>query len=120
MTTATTAFMTEADGLVEQQKTTIEEKKPSLPIYENMPQCIKDKVREDGAAKFGEEIETAQKEQQEFIENATDFDKFKEKINEYRPDEKIKQTTTEFEDKIKEVEGNIEKASSLGGLGNLF
>ena len=60
MTTATAAFMTEADGLVEQQKTTLGEQKPSLPIYENMPQCIKDKVWEEGAVKFGTEIEKGQ------------------------------------------------------------
>ena len=35
--------------------------KPSLPIYENLPQCLKDKVWEDGTKKFGDKIEQEKK-----------------------------------------------------------
>ena len=64
MTSATDEFMKEADGMVEKQKEDLENEKPSLPIYENMPQCLKDKVWEEGKVKFGKEIEEGQQKQQ--------------------------------------------------------
>ena len=113
-------FVQEAETLVQQEKTKRNDAKPSLPIYENMPQCLKDKVWEEGTKKFAPEIEAKQQEAQDMINNATDFEKLKEQINENRPDTKIKEATTGVQDKIKSVEDDIQKAGSLGGITSLF
>jgi hypothetical protein len=38
----------EADVLADKQRGAIESQKPSIPLYDNLPQCLKDKVWEQG------------------------------------------------------------------------
>jgi hypothetical protein len=46
----------QADVLAEKQQQLLEDQKPKLPIYEDLPQCLKDKVFEDGVKQFGSQI----------------------------------------------------------------
>lgn len=41
-------ILSEADVLADKQKGLIEAQKPSIPTYDRLPQCLKDKVWEDG------------------------------------------------------------------------
>jgi len=42
--------------LADKQQQLLEDQKPKLPIYENLPQCLKDKVFENGVKQFGNQI----------------------------------------------------------------
>lgn len=50
-------ILSEADVLADKQRANIDSQKPSIPLYDNLPQCLKDKVWEEGEKKFGAKIQ---------------------------------------------------------------
>lgn len=46
----------EADALADKQRNVIESQRPSIPLYDKLPQCLKDKVWEEGEKQFGPKI----------------------------------------------------------------
>jgi hypothetical protein len=42
----------QVDVLANKQKQTIDDHTPKLPLFESLPQCLKDKVMTEGATKF--------------------------------------------------------------------
>jgi hypothetical protein len=74
--------------------------KPSLPIYENLPQCLKDKVWEEGTKKFGDKIEQEKKKTEDFFKNGLSFDELKKKFGGNLPNEELKNITTSAESNL--------------------
>ncbi len=71
--------------------------KPSLPIYENLPQCLKDKVWEEGTKKFGDKIQQEKKKTEDFFKNGLSFDELKKKFGGNLSTDELKNVTSSAE-----------------------
>nr|BAJ99027.1 predicted protein [Hordeum vulgare subsp. vulgare] len=105
----------EADVFADKQRKNIDSQKPSLPLYDNLPQCLKDKVWEEGEKKFGAKIEEEKKKQEETLKNALNFQELKKKYGGELPTDQLTNLTSSIEEKL----GTVKKAVDLGSLNPL-
>lgn len=93
--------LNEADVLADKQKGLIEAQKPSIPTYDRLPQCLKDKVWEDGEKKFGPMIQEEQKKTEDFLKKAMNFEEMKKKFAGDLPTEDVGKISSGIESKLK-------------------
>lgn len=93
--------LNEADVLADKQKGFIEAQKPSIPMYDRLPQCLKDKVWEDGEKKFGPMIQEEQKKTEDFLKKAMNFEEMKKKFAGELPTEDVGKISSGIESKLK-------------------
>lgn len=74
--------------------------KPSLPIYENLPSCLKEKVWSEGEKKFGEEIKKEQNKTEDLLKNGLSFDELKKKFGGNINTDELKSTITNAESTV--------------------
>ena len=105
-------ILSEADVLADKQRAAIDSQKPSIPLYDNLPQCLKDKVFEEAEKKFGAQIQQEQTKTEEGLKNSLNFEELKKKFGGDLPTEEIKNLSSSFEEKI----GEVKKAIDVAGM----
>jgi hypothetical protein len=48
--------------------------KPSIPIYDKLPQCLQDKVWEEGNKRYGARINEEREKQENFLKKTLNFE----------------------------------------------
>jgi hypothetical protein len=104
------SILGEADVLADKQRGAIEAQKPSIPLYDNLPQCLKDKVWEEGEKKFGEKINAEKTKQEELLKKTLNFDELKKKFGGDLPTDEITHLSSSAEEKL----GDVKKAIAIG------
>jgi hypothetical protein len=113
-------IISQADVLADKQQQLLEDQKPKLPIYDSLPQCLKDKVWEEGEKKFSGQIDQEKKKAENFFKDNISVDALKNKVGVSLPDDEVKKIGTEFEDKFNTVKQTIEGSSLLGKFKSPF
>lgn len=109
-----TNILKEADTIAVKQNELLDSQKPKIPAYDNLPQCLKDKVWEEGNKKFGEQIEAEKKKQESFIKDSLNLENLKKKFGGELPTDEVKKISSEFDEKFNTVKSSID-AGSIGG-----
>lgn len=83
-------FGKQVDDLAEKLKGKINELRPKLPLFDSLPQCLKDKVMTEGSQKFGTAIEAMKKQQADFIKINMSFDALMKQVESKLPGNQVK------------------------------
>lgn len=112
----------EADVLADKQRAAIDSQKPPIPLYDNLPQCLKDKVWEEGEKKFGAQIQEEKTKAEEGLKKNLNFEELKKKFGGELPTDEIKNLSSSFEEKLGDVKKAIDLASMdpIGKLKSFF
>jgi hypothetical protein len=90
-------------------------------MYDNLPQCLKDKVWEEGTKKFGPKIDEEKNKQEDFLKKALNFEEMKKKFGGGDlPTDEITHLSSSVEDKLNEVKRAVDLSGNLGGIGKKF
>jgi len=98
--------------LADKQRNVIESQKPSIPLYEKLPQCLKDKVWEEGEKKFGDKIKEEKSKTEDTLKKTVNFEELKKKFGGNLPSDEITNITQSAEDKIAELKKGIDLAGN--------